>query len=80
MDLVSDISIQFSGSAEQGWLNKIYKNEWQEIGLIYNANMAVYEKDRKTWDKHYNLEKPWESNNTLTDAWKEAAKNLLNTK
>jgi glycogenin glucosyltransferase len=52
---------------EQGFLNEVYKEQWQEIGFAYNANLIVYEKRRDHWDKyadeltviHYTIRKPW---------------------
>jgi lipopolysaccharide biosynthesis glycosyltransferase len=51
--------------AEQGFLNAVYKDQWEEIGIEYNANMAVWVNKRDAWPespkiKHYTLEKPWQ--------------------
>ena len=51
--------------AEQGFLNTLYKNQWEEIGIEYNANMAVWAMKREAWPKnpritHFTLEKPWQ--------------------
>lgn len=51
--------------AEQGFLNAVYKDMWEEIGIEYNANMAVWVNKRDAWPenpkiKHYTLEKPWQ--------------------
>ena len=54
--------------SDQGFLNVVYKDDWHEIGFLNNANLAVYTKDRKTWDSynlddisiiHYTMKKPW---------------------
>ena len=54
--------------SDQGFLNVVYKDDWHEIGFLNNANLAVYSKDRKTWDSyniddiniiHYTMKKPW---------------------
>ena len=63
-----DTNIGFdNGSAEQGFLNVIYKDLWGEIGFGNNANLAVYVADRSYWDQrnssinvvHYTMQKPW---------------------
>lgn len=54
--------------SDQGFLNVVYKDDWQEIGFVNNANLAVYRFDREFWDKHpleqinvihYTMAKPW---------------------
>jgi hypothetical protein len=65
--LRSGIEYEYS-SSDQGFLNVVYKDDWHEIGFFNNANLAVYVKDRKTWDSyniddiniiHYTMKKPW---------------------
>ena len=65
--LRSGIEYEYS-SSDQGFLNVVYKDDWHEIGFLNNANLAVYTKDRKTWDSynldnisiiHYTMKKPW---------------------
>lgn len=68
------VELQTSGSVEythsqslQGWLNSVYKNQWQEIGFEHNANLLAYSRKREHWNKfsdklavvHYTIEKPW---------------------
>lgn len=54
--------------SDQGFLNAVYKDDWHEIGFIYNANLALYRFKRDFWDQHklediriihYTMEKPW---------------------
>ena len=53
--------------AEQGFLNKVYRNKWLEFGFKYNANLAAFEEDKAHWMRHesnisvihYTINKPW---------------------
>ena len=54
--------------SDQGFLNEVYKNDWQEIGFVNNANLALYRFQREFWDQHkvedinivhYTMQKPW---------------------
>jgi lipopolysaccharide biosynthesis glycosyltransferase len=50
--------------AEQGFLNVLYKDQWKEIGIKFNGNMAVWCQKRSAWPKdprilHFTLEKGW---------------------
>jgi len=54
--------------ADQGFLNSVYKDDWKDIGFIYNANLALYRFQRPFWDQHslddiaivhYTMSKPW---------------------
>jgi lipopolysaccharide biosynthesis glycosyltransferase len=64
--LLDDDSVKYdTAQAEQGFLNSVYKKQWEEIGIEYNANMAVWAMKRDSWPekpriKHYTLEKPWQ--------------------
>jgi lipopolysaccharide biosynthesis glycosyltransferase len=66
--LLDEDSVKYdTAQAEQGFLNSIYKDQWEEIGIEYNANMAVWAMKRDSWPaipriKHYTLEKPWQEN------------------
>ena len=63
----SDIVFE-TAMCEQGFLNEVYKNDWEDIGFANNANLAVYSQQRKYWDNHeshlnivhYTMNKPWE--------------------
>jgi lipopolysaccharide biosynthesis glycosyltransferase len=51
--------------AEQGFLNSVYYEQWQEIGIEHNANFAVYASKPSAWPAdpkilHFTLEKPWQ--------------------
>ena len=57
--------------SDQGFLNAVYKDNWHEIGFIYNANLALYQFKRDFWDQHkledirifhYTMQKPWRCN------------------
>jgi lipopolysaccharide biosynthesis glycosyltransferase len=41
-----DIQVYEHIMAEQGWLNAVYKDQWKDIGLIYNANVAARDHSR----------------------------------
>ena len=54
--------------SDQGFFNAVYKNDWHEIGFVYNANLALYRFKRAFWDEHklediriihYTMQKPW---------------------
>ena len=53
--------------AEQGFLNVVYRDIWEELPFAYNANLAIYAQDREYWDNninivriiHYTMTKPW---------------------
>ena len=73
--LQQDSSIEFeTAMCEQGFLNVIYRDEWEDIGFQNNANLAVYAQSRAYWDEHeseinivhYTMNKPWE----CTDAYR----------
>mmetsp|Transcript_6250 Transcript_6250/g.9612 ORF Transcript_6250/g.9612 Transcript_6250/m.9612 type:complete len:322 (-) Transcript_6250:95-1060(-) len=65
--LYSGIEFEYIMS-DQGFLNEIYKDDWMEIGFVNNANLALYQFQRKFWDEHkiediniihYTMSKPW---------------------
>ena len=66
--LLDEDSVKYdTAQAEQGFLNSVYRDQWEEIGIEYNANMAVWAMKRDSWPeipriKHYTLEKPWQEN------------------
>ena len=54
--------------SDQGFLNEVYKDNWQEIGFVNNANLALYRFERQFWESHppdtiniihYTMSKPW---------------------
>lgn len=53
--------------SEQGWLNEVFKGQWQDIGFQNNANLVVYGRKRGHWNNyadkiaviHFTIEKPW---------------------
>jgi len=54
--------------SDQGFLNEVYKDNWHEIGFVWNANLALYRFQREFWDQHklediniihYTMQKPW---------------------
>ena len=73
INLQKDPSIEFHVTmAEQGFLNVVYEDQWQDIGFSYNANLAIYSQDHSYWKEHeneirivhYTMEKPWKCTNT----------------
>jgi hypothetical protein len=61
--------------SDQGFLNEVYKDNWHEIGFVYNANLALYRFQRAFWDSHklediniihYTMSKPWKCSPTGT--------------
>ena len=75
LSLQRDSNIIFETTmCEQGFLNVIYHNDWEDIGFQNNANLAVYSQNRKFWDEHaseiniihHTMNKPWE----CTDAYR----------
>lgn len=69
MKLLMDKTFEFEYvMSDQGFLNAVYKDNWHEIGFIYNANLALYRFQRPFWDEHklediriihYTMQKPW---------------------
>lgn len=71
MTLLNKIDFKFEYfMSDQGFLNEVYKTDWQEIGFVNNANIAFYTSTspRKFWEEHklqdiniihYTMEKPW---------------------
>ena len=67
--LLNDESFEFEYiMSDQGFLNAVYKDNWHEIGFVYNANLALYRFQREFWDQHdmkdvqiihYTMQKPW---------------------
>lgn len=55
-----------ANSAEQAFLNEVYKDQWLRVEHRFNANTAVYDAARSYWDAHpaavihFTLKKPWE--------------------
>lgn len=53
--------------ADQGFLNKVFKNQWFDFGFFYNAKLAYYSQKRQFWDEnekdikviHFTMKKPW---------------------
>jgi len=69
LSLQRDSSIVFETTmCEQGFLNVVYNDSWQDLGFTNNANLAVYSQNRTYWDEHesnihvvhYTMNKPWE--------------------
>lgn len=69
LSLQQDSSIVFETTmCEQGFLNVIYKDSWEDLGFQNNANLAVYSQNRTYWDEHqssihivhYTMNKPWD--------------------
>ena len=63
-----DPSIKFeTAMCEQGFLNVIYSDAWEDIGFVNNANLAIYSQDQAYWNAnehliniiHYTMNKPW---------------------
>lgn len=68
LSLQQDASVVFeTAMCEQGFLNVIYRDAWEDIGFRNNANLAVYSQNRTHWDEHesdinivhYTMNKPW---------------------
>ncbi len=72
MTLLMDETFEFEYiMSDQGFLNEVYKDDWHEIGFVYNANLALYRFKRQFWDEHklediriihYTMSKPWKCN------------------
>jgi alpha-N-acetylglucosamine transferase len=69
VSLKNNASFKFRADlCEQGFLNKVYKDQWYEISFEYNANLDVYHEERKYWNDraenirviHYTENKPWD--------------------
>eukprot|EP00551_Chaetoceros_affinis_P006722 CAMPEP_0203674544 /NCGR_PEP_ID=MMETSP0090-20130426/16594_1 /ASSEMBLY_ACC=CAM_ASM_001088 /TAXON_ID=426623 /ORGANISM="Chaetoceros affinis, Strain CCMP159" /LENGTH=297 /DNA_ID=CAMNT_0050540453 /DNA_START=68 /DNA_END=961 /DNA_ORIENTATION=+ len=72
IELLMDENFEFEYiMSDQGFLNAVYKDDWHEIGFLYNANLALYRFQRDFWDQHklediriihYTMQKPWRCN------------------
>lgn len=67
LELVQSDSVEYENAmSEQGWLNVVYKDEWKDIGLWNNANMAALSKMNESKEGlnviHLTAPKPWKCN------------------
>ncbi len=76
--LKDDPNFVFDTSApEQNLLNEVYKEQWLEIGFVYNGNLAAYTikphycraHQRNISMIHYTMHKPWACQEPYTPIW-----------
>ena len=78
LTLQKDLSVQFDASwAEQGFLNVVYKDEWDDLGFTNNALVWISWQNNAYWQKNYaNINimhyvgfKPWRCSPTQFTEW-----------